>query len=180
MPAVRLRVYAPPESVAAVTLAGFVATWTPAIAAFVTESVTTPVIDEFDDEVDLLRDGDGLGTGLGAWEGAGEGLATGVGECAGDGEGLDAGLGECEGDGVGDGTASVITLAARVGIEMATTVARASRPALAKAPSVRRRARRRAEVIDLSAAGTCAPLTYATGANRPPCTRPLPGLFVWT
>jgi hypothetical protein len=87
--------------VVAVTLAGFVATFTPAIAALVTESVTTPVIVEGDDATDLLGDGEGLGAGLGDCDRVGEGLGTGLGVCEGDGEGLGAGLGEREGEGVG-------------------------------------------------------------------------------
>ena len=109
------------------------------MAALVPASVTAPVIDEFDEEVDLLRDGDALGTGLGEGEDARAGLATWVGECEGAGEGLADGLGECEGDGVGDGTASVSTVPARVGVEIATIVATASRPAPASARTVRRR-----------------------------------------
>ena len=174
----------------AVTLAGFVPTWTPAIVPLVTESVTTPLIVEGDDASDFVAVGDGLGTGLGECDGDGEELDTGLGECDGDGEelgtglgeckgdgdGLGTGLGECEGAGEGLGTVSVSRVVARAGIEIATTVARASRLAPARAPSVRRRP----EVIDLSAAGTRTPLTCATGAKCPLCIRPLLGCFVWT
>ena len=79
--------------------AGFVTTWTPAIAAVVTESVTTPVIVEGDDASDLPGDGEGLGAGLGDRDGDGEGVGAGLGECDGDGEELGVGLADGEGDG---------------------------------------------------------------------------------